>query len=73
MVNQDLLDILRCPECVKESEGDLIHYQEYWLLCEGCGKKYPIIDDIPVMLLDEGEKWVSTKKEDLPIPPPKLD
>ena len=72
MVSKDLLEILRCPNCVKEQEGDLIFYQEYWLLCEECGRKYPIVDDIPVMLLDEGEKWVNTKKSELPIPPPDL-
>jgi len=70
MINQDLLDILRCPNCVKDSDGELIFFKECWLLCEACERKYPIIDDIPVMLLDEGEKWISTKKEDLPIPPP---
>ncbi|MCK5346877.1 MAG: Trm112 family protein [Candidatus Heimdallarchaeota archaeon] len=72
MVSKDLLEILRCPNCVKEKEGDLIFFQEYWLLCEECGRKYPIVDDIPVMLLDEGEKWVNTKKSELPIPPPDL-
>ena len=72
MVSKELLEILRCPNCVKEKEGDLIFYQEYWLLCEECGRKYPIVDDIPVMLLDEGEKWVNTKKSELPIPPPDL-
>lgn len=70
MVSQDLLDILRCPNCVQEKDGMLEHYQEAWLICQDCGRKYPIKEDIPVMLIDEGDKWVETKKEDLPIPPP---
>ena len=73
MINKELLDILRCPNCVKEKEGDLVFYQEYWLICEECGRKYPIVDDIPVMLLDEGEKWIKMDKSKLPIPPPSFD
>ncbi len=70
MVSQDLLEILRCPACVREKDGLLEYYKETWLICQDCGRKYPIVDDIPVMLIDEGDKWVETAKEDLPIPPP---
>ncbi|MDH5507858.1 MAG: Trm112 family protein [Anaerolineae bacterium] len=70
MVNQELIEILRCPNCVQENEGLLEYYQESWFICTECDRKYPIQDDIPVMLIDEGDKWVSTAKSDLPIPPP---
>lgn len=70
MVSQDLLEILRCPNCVQESEGLLEYYKESWLICSECARKYPIREDIPVMLIDEGDKFIETKKEDLPIPPP---
>jgi len=70
MVSEDLLEILRCPVCVQESKGMLEYYKESWLLCEDCGRKYPIVDDIPVMLIDEGDKWIETTKEALPVPPP---
>lgn len=70
MINQELLELLRCPVCVKEQKGALELYQETWLICQDCGRKYPIWDDIPVMLIDEGTKWQQTKKEDLPVPPP---
>lgn len=70
MVSKELLEILRCPNCVQEKEGLLDYYKESWLICQECGRKYPIREDIPVMLIDEGNKWVETKKEDLPIPPP---
>ena len=71
MVSKDLLDILRCPACVREKEGILDLYKEAWLICRDCGRQYPIVEDIPIMLIDEGDKWVHTQKEELPIPPPR--
>ena len=70
MVSQELLEILRCPNCVREKPGLLEYYRESWLICQDCGRKYPIRDDIPVMLIDEGEKLISVAKEDLPVPAP---
>jgi uncharacterized protein YbaR (Trm112 family) len=70
MIRQDLLEILRCPVCVHEDKGDLNMVGESWLVCANCGRKYPVVDDIPIMLIDEGDKWVQTAVEQLPIPPP---
>lgn len=70
MVSNELLDILRCPVCVRDNEGLLELHQGAWLVCGECGRKYPIVEDIPVMLIDEGDKWVGTAKADLPVPPP---
>ena len=79
MVSTDLLEILRCPVCVSgptrrpgDDPGRLELVQETWLICteNGCRHKYPIRDDIPVMLIDEGAKWVETEVANLPIPPP---
>lgn len=70
MVSKDLLEILRCPACVREKEGLLDYLHESWLVCRDCDRKYPIRDDIPVMLIDEGDKWINVKIEDLPLPPP---
>ena len=70
-----LLDLLRCPVAVRDkSLGDdpgrleLVH--NCWLVCAESGMKYPIRDGIPVMLIEEGEKWRETTVADLPIPPP---
>lgn len=71
MVSKDLLEILRCPACVQEKEGLLKLYKDTWLLCQDCSRKYPIVEDIPVMLIDEGDKWTGTQEKDLPVPPPK--
>jgi len=72
VVKKELLDILRCPACVCEKEGLLDLHQDSWLICKDCGRKYPIVDDIPVMLIDEGDKWVDTAVDKLPVPPPKI-
>ena len=71
MVNKELLNILRCPVCVKEKEGNLKLIKDSWLVCEDCGRKYPIVEDIPVMLITEGDKWKEHKQADLPVPPPR--
>ncbi|MCC7354902.1 MAG: Trm112 family protein [Anaerolineae bacterium] len=72
MVSQDLLDILRCPHCVRNGPqaGLLTLVKGTWLVCQDCQRKYPIRDDIPVMLIEEGDKWVQTAEENLPVPPP---
>ncbi|MEK7323629.1 MAG: Trm112 family protein [Chloroflexota bacterium] len=72
MVSQDLLDILRCPSCVREKQGMLKLVKDTWLVCQepDCKRKYPIRDDIPVMLIEVGDKWVNTAEEALPVPPP---
>jgi uncharacterized protein YbaR (Trm112 family) len=70
MIKKELMDILRCPACVREKDGLLKLHQDSWLICQDCGRKYPIVKDIPIMLIDEGDKWVKTKIADLPVPPP---
>jgi uncharacterized protein YbaR (Trm112 family) len=72
MVSKELLDILRCPACVREKDGLLKLYQDNWLICTDCDRKYPIVDEIPVMLIDEGDKWIQVKEIDLPNPPPPM-
>ena len=75
-ISADFLEILRCPQAVQEREkyGDdpgrlrLIH--NCWLVCDDSGYKYPIRDGIPVMLIDEGQKWQTVAEADLPVPPP---
>jgi uncharacterized protein len=72
MVSSELLEILRCPVCVQDKEGMLDLVKETWLVCRDCGRKYPITEDIPVMLIDEGDKWVNTPIDQLPVPPPSI-
>lgn len=53
-VDDRLLEILICPNC--HGEIEYIQAQEV-IVCRGeCGYRYPVRDDIPVMLIDEAEK-----------------
>lgn len=72
MVSQDLLEILRCPNCVRNGpEAGLLDYRGNWLICRDCSRKYPVRDGIPVMLIEEGTRFQAIPIEELPdIPPP---
>jgi uncharacterized protein YbaR (Trm112 family) len=70
MVSETLVDILRCPHCVRTTGGALKLYKDTWFICNDCARKYPIVDDIPVMLIEEGDKWINTSDDKLPVPPP---
>lgn len=73
-IKQELLEILRCPVCVREEgkQGELTLHRDTWLICNDCGRKYPILEEIPVMMIDEGDKWIETAVDDLPVPPPDI-
>ncbi len=54
MLNKELLDILACPKC----KGDLVYDPENdRLICNTCRLRYPIREDIPIMLIDEAESF----------------
>lgn len=75
-ISPELLEILRCPQAVREKEkygedpGRLRLVYNTWLVCDDSGLKYPIREGIPVMLIEEGEKWKDTPEDKLPVPPP---
>ena len=50
MVDKKLLEILACPACKGDVEltGETIN-------CLSCKRVYPVVDDIPVMLIDEAK------------------
>ena len=68
MVSQELLEILRCPACVRNGPdaGLLDLVKDKWLVCRDCNRKYPIRDDIPIMLIEEGDKYRDVPVEELP-------
>ncbi len=70
-VSPDLLEILRCPADVRNGPdaGLLDLVRDTWLVCRDCGRKYPIRNDIPVMLIEEGDKHKSTPVDQLPATP----
>jgi uncharacterized protein YbaR (Trm112 family) len=74
-ISPELLEILRCPLAVQAKEygddpGRLRLVKNSWLVCDDSGLKYPIRDGIPVMLIEEGQKWKAMAEADLPVPPP---
>lgn len=63
MLNEDLLAILACPAC----KTRVVLVANKWLVCQNpeCRRKYPIRDDIPIMLIEEGDKYVDVSVEEL--------
>jgi uncharacterized protein len=57
-VDKELLDILACPKCKQPVEEKKREGAEF-LVCTAadCRLAYPVRDDIPVMLIDEAERW----------------
>ena len=54
VLSPDLLSILVCPAC----KGDLVYDADAkTLTCPRCRLRYRIEDDIPVMLVEEAEKF----------------
>ncbi|MBA3404058.1 MAG: Trm112 family protein [Gemmatimonadaceae bacterium] len=49
-VDPQLLEILVCPKCKGELE---YRESESSLICHACSLRYPVRDDIPIMLIDE--------------------
>lgn len=52
-LDSGLLEIIVCPACrgglaVDEAADELV--------CTACGLRYPVRDDIPVLLIDEARK-----------------
>ena len=71
------MDILRCPACVSEAApkvgaeadpGQLDLWADHWLVCRDCQRKYPIRNQVPVLLIEEGDKHRETSLDDLGTP-----
>ncbi len=70
-MDAELLEILACPFC----RTRVILEREHWLVCQNseCRRKYPIVEGIPVLLIEEGDKYIDTAVEDLDITQVSLD
>lgn len=58
MIDKELLDILACPLCKRE-----VRLEADRIVCTVCGRRYPIKDDIPIMLIDEAELPETAKEK----------
>ena len=53
-LSPQLLAILVCPKCKGPLE---LHEAEPSLTCDRCRLRYPVRDDIPIMLIDEASAF----------------
>jgi uncharacterized protein YbaR (Trm112 family) len=51
VLDEELLRILACPLCVAP-----LREEAERLVCERCGRRYPVRRGIPVLLVDEAER-----------------
>ena len=59
MISQELLEILACPKC--PTKVQLVEPDKR--RCPNCKVLYPIVDGIPIMLIEEGKPEASTERK----------
>ena len=59
MLSKELLDILVCPQCKGDLEYDAANAR---LTCHACRLRYRVQDDIPIMLIEEAERFDADSK-----------
>ncbi len=57
MISRELLEILACPFCKAD-----VFLKDNKIVCTKCGRRYPIKNGIPIMLIEEAE--IDGKKEE---------
>lgn len=53
-VRTELMEILACPKC---KQGVELAEDGQSINCSNCRLRFPVRDDIPVMLIDEAEEF----------------
>jgi hypothetical protein len=48
--DESILNQLACPACYRE-----LRHEETGLVCRTCGRTYPIIEGIPVLIADRAQ------------------
>lgn len=54
MISPELLEVLACPKCKQKIE---LSEDGQALVCQSDRLRYPIVDGIPVMLIEEAESF----------------
>ena len=57
-INKKLIKILVCPKC----NGD-VKEEKIFIICEKCNLAYPVLNNVPNMLIDEAWTLEKAKKE----------
>ncbi|MDR3710542.1 MAG: Trm112 family protein [Capsulimonadaceae bacterium] len=58
-IAQDFLSRLKCPHC---HNGRLVDSGEATLVCDVCGRAYPVTDGVPDLLPDSAQVSTQTVK-----------
>ena|SRR5450756_1435667 len=66
MTLDNLISVVKCPACALSGSGALEPVGTSWLVCRDCDRKYPVVDGVAVMLLQEGDRWRSVTRDKLP-------
>ena len=64
-ISKELLESLACPKCKGELE---LKSDQSALICHACKLVYAIREDIPIMLIEEGDKYRDVPVEKLGQP-----
>jgi len=51
VIDKELMGILACPACKTD-----VRQEKDRIICDNCGRRYPIKDEIPIILIDEADK-----------------
>ena len=54
VISDELLQVLACPKCKQKVD---LSEDRSALICQADRLRYPIVDDIPVMLIEEAESF----------------
>ena len=54
VISDELLEVLACPKCKQKVD---LSEDRSALICQADRLRYPIVDDIPVMLIEEAETF----------------
>lgn len=53
-IKPELMEVLACPKC---KQPVVLAEDQQTIECAACRLRYPVRDDIPVMLIDEAESF----------------
>ena len=57
-IKKELLNIIACPKC----KGD-VKEENLFLVCEKCKLAYPVLEDVPDMLIEDAWPLEKAKKD----------